>query len=216
MQGFPGAGKTTTAEKLEDVTGLRILYCGSTGTASAHFNSSTVNSLLSLGLSVDNIDLTKAISSPHIISKILQLMDNYDLLLIDEASMITPVTLARIELRMRQCLNPDLPFGNKHILLLGDMWQFPPVSKLSKPALYQAAVVVATNKRVPNEAYRAGANLFTQFRLFVLNDQQRMNEEYADFLKPLSDMTVQYPITEEWLSKLKVLSQDDLEKPNSP
>ena len=90
------------------------------------------------------------------------------------------------------------------------------MSDLSRPALYQSAVVVATNKRIPNEAYRAGANLFTQFRLFVLNDQQRMNEEYADFLKPLSDMTVQYPITEEWLSKLKILSQDDLKNPNSP
>ena len=92
LQGFPGAGKTTTAEKMEDVTGLRVLYCGSTGTASAHFNSSTLNSLLSLGLSVDNIDLTKAISSPQLISRIVQLMDNYDLLLIDEASMLTPVT----------------------------------------------------------------------------------------------------------------------------
>ena len=90
------------------------------------------------------------------------------------------------------------------------------MSDLSKPVLYQSAVVVATNKRVPIEAYRAGANLFTQFRLFVLNDQQRMNEQYANFLKPFSDMTVQYPITKEWLSKLKVLSQDDLKMPNSP
>ena len=39
------------------------------------------------------------------------------------------------------------------------------MSDLSEPALYQSAVVVATNKRVPNEACRAGANLFTQFRL---------------------------------------------------
>ena len=165
---------------------------------------------------MDFVDLTKEISSPAMISKIVQLMDSYDMLLIDEVSMMTPVTLARIELRMRQSLDPNLPFGGKHILLLGDMWQFPPVSDLFKPALYQSAVVVATNKRVPNEAYRAGANLFTQFRLFVLNDQQRMHEEYADFLKPLSDMTVTYPITEEWLSKLKVLSQDDLKMPNSP
>ena len=216
LQGFPGAGKTTTAKKLEDITGLRILYCGSTGSASAHFNSSTINSLLSLGMNVDTIDLTKEISTPNMISKIVQLMDDCDMLLIDEVSMLTPVTLARIDLRMRQSLDPSLLFGGKHILLLGDMWQFPPVSDLSKPALYQSAVVVATNKRVPNEAYRAGANLFTQFRLFVLNDQQRMDEEYADFLKPLSDMTVQYPITKEWLSKLKVLSQDDLKMPNSP
>ena len=172
LQGFPGAGKTTTAQNLEEVTGLRVLYCGSTGTAAANFKSETVNSLLSLGLSVDYIDLAKAITRPQTMAKIVQLMDYYHMLLIDEASMLTPVTLARIDLRLRHCFNPDLPFGGKHILLLGDMWQFPPVSDLANPALYQSAVVVATNKRVPNEAYRAGANLFTQFKLFVLNDQQ--------------------------------------------
>ena len=58
---------------------------------SSHQNSSSVNSLLSLGWSVDNIDLTKEIPSPHMISRIVRLMDNYDLLLIDEASMLTPV-----------------------------------------------------------------------------------------------------------------------------
>ena len=62
------------------------------GLGGAHINSSTVNSLLSLGWSVDDIDLTKEIPSPHMISRIVRLMDNYDLLLIDEASMLTPVT----------------------------------------------------------------------------------------------------------------------------
>ena len=197
LQGFPGAGKTTTAKKMEEATGLRVLYCGSTGTASAHFKSKTINSLLSLGLSIDNIDLASETTSPQIITKIVQLMDEYHLLLVDEASMLTPVTLARIDLRMRHCFDPNLPFGGKHILLCGDMWQFPPVSGLSKPALYQSAVVIATNKRVPNEAYRAGANLFTQFKLFVLNDQQRCEPDYADFLKPLRDMKIKYPITKE-------------------
>ena len=216
LQGFPGAGKTTTAQNLEEVTGLRVLYCGSTGTAAANFKSETVNSLLSLGLSVDYIDLAAEITTAQKVARIVQLMDNYHMLLIDEASMLTPVTLARIDLRLRHCFNPDLPFGGKHILLLGDMWQFPPVSGLAKPALYQSAVVVATNKRVPNEAYRAGANLFTQFKLFVLKDQHRMDEDYAQYLAPLSDMKKDYPITDEWLSKLKVLSPEDLQKPDSP
>ena len=77
-------------------------------------------------------------------------------------------------------------------------------------------MVVATNKRVPNEAYRAGANLFTQFKLFVLKDQHRMDKDYAQHLAPLSDMKKDYPITDEWLSKLKVLSPEDLQKPDSP
>ena len=216
LQGFPGAGKTTTAQKMEEVTGLRLLYCGSTGTAAANFKSETVNSLLSLGLSVDYIDLASDTTSPQTIAKIVRLMDYYHMLLVDEASMLTPVTLARIDLRLRHCFDPDLPFGGKHILLLGDMWQFPPVSDLSKPALYQSAVVVATNKKFPNEAYRAGANLFTKFKLFVLKDQHRMSKEYAEFLDPLSNMKKDYPITEEWLRKLKVLSHEDLQKEDSP
>ena len=101
LQGFPGAGKTTTAKKMEDVTGLRVLYCGSTGTSSTQFNSSTINSLLLLGLSVDTIDLTKEITIPNMISKIVKLMDKYHLLLVDEASMLTPVTRARSDLKLR-------------------------------------------------------------------------------------------------------------------
>ena len=89
------------------------------------------------------------------------------------------------------------------------------MSGLRKPALYQSAVVVSTNKKVPNEAYRAGANLFTRFRLFVLNDQQRMEKTYADHLAPLRDTTKKYPITKEWLGKLKVLCSEDVKKPSS-
>ena len=197
LQGVPGAGKTTTSKKMADVTGLRVLFCGSTGTASAQFHSRTINSFLKLGLGIDNIDLSKATTNGQVIAKVVTAFENYDLILIDEASMITPVTLARIDLRLRHCFNPDLPFGGKHVLLCGDMWQFPPVSGLRKPALYQAAVVVATNKKVPNEAYRAGANLFTKFKLFVLTDQQRCSKDYADYLSPLRDTTIKYPITRE-------------------
>ena len=121
LQGFPGAGKTTTCKKMEDVTGLKVLFCGSTGTASAQFYSRTINYFLSLGLSVDNIDLSKATTSGQVIAKVVSAVENYDLILIDEASMITPVTLARIDLRLRHCFDPELPFGGKHILLCGDM-----------------------------------------------------------------------------------------------
>ena len=76
----------------------------------------------------------------------MQLIDQYHLLLVEEALMLTPVTLARIDLRLRHCFDPDLPFRGKHILLCGDMWLFPPVSDLYKPVLYQSAVVVATRE----------------------------------------------------------------------
>ena len=121
LQGFPGAGKTTTAKKMSDVTGLRVLFCGTTGTASAQFYSRTINSFLSLGRNVDKIDISKATTSAQVISKVVAAVESYDLILIDEASMITPVTLARIDLRLRHCFDSQSPFGGKHVLLCGDM-----------------------------------------------------------------------------------------------
>ena len=112
MQGFPGSGKTTTSKKMADVTGLKVFFCGSTGTAAAQFKSMTVNSLLCLGLSVDRVDLSNETTSAQIITKIVQWMENYDLLL-----------------SIQQCLDPDLPFGGNHVLLLcGYMWQFPQIA----------------------------------------------------------------------------------------
>ena len=80
LQGFRGARKTTTGQKMDEVTGLRVLHCGSTGTAAANFKSETINSLLSLGLSVDNIDLATEITRAQTMAKIVQLMDYYHML----------------------------------------------------------------------------------------------------------------------------------------
>ncbi len=38
--------------------------------------------------------------------------------------MMTPVTLARIDLRLRNVFNGEYPFGGKDVILIGDMWQF--------------------------------------------------------------------------------------------
>ena len=66
------------------------------------------------------------------------------------------------------------------------------------------------DRRILNEAYKAAANLFTQFKLFALNYQQRCEPDYDDFLKPLRHMKLKYHVTTEWLRELKVLSDEDL------
>ena len=113
--------------------------------------------------------------------KIVQLIDQYHLVLVNEASILTPIRLVSIDLRLRQCFNADGPFGSKHILLCGDMRQFTPVSSLAKPVINISAVVVSANMRIPNALHRAGVNLFTHFRLFVLNNHQRC-EPYSIML----------------------------------
>ena len=123
LQGVPGAGKSTTAKELALELGLKVIFAGTTATAAAIFKSVTINSLVKLGLSVNNFTYTSISYAKK--QEILDNLRGIQLLAIDEASMMTPVTLARIDLHVRLSLESDLPFGGIHLLLIGDFYQFP-------------------------------------------------------------------------------------------
>ena len=54
--------------------------------------------------------------------------------------------------------------------------------------------------------------MFTKFKLLILDEQIRADEKYDGWLSSLRDTNVEYPITDDWLSKIKVLSPDDREE----
>ena len=147
--------------------------------------------------------------------KIKQKFSDVNILIIDEISMYTPVTMARIDRRLRDCLNSDQPFGGLHVILLGEFWQFEPVSFLSNPALYQGLVLQARGRRIENnDGYVVGVNLFSQFKVFWLEGQQRYKDD-ADFLKQLRALEKtnrKYPIDSQLVSKLEQLTRQDVLK----
>ena len=208
IQGNPGSGKTFTAKRLSEKLGSHALFAGTTGTAAAELKAETINKILRLGLNTcdfkqSNLSLSK---KQYIIDK----LDNVDMLVIDEVSMLTPVTLAKINMYIQDALGSDYLFGGLDVLLIGDMFQFPPVQRgLRKPALYQAAVMLALGLNLPNDAYRIGAETFTKFQMVILDGQSRATKEFNQWLAQLRDLTVEYPITPEWLSQLTTLTAQD-------
>ena len=216
VHGPPGAGKTTTARLLVSEKNLNLVFSGTTGTASSLYKAETINSLLYLGRSVEDFDASKKHISAHLKSKILSKFGDARILIIDEVSMLSPVMLALIDLRLRQCFDSEKPFGGLNIILMGDMFQFPAIGrKFKKAALYQAAVLCSRNRKLPNKSYRDGANLFMKFRLLKLKGQERADKDFAKFLKPLRDTCRKKPITRNWVTKLRKLTTTDIREDNS-
>ena len=133
-----------------------------------HWMSYKIPALVKVGL-----NLAKFTVRPIPISKknvIIVNVGDAKLIITDEASMLTPVILAKIEHHLRSCFEDEL-FGGLHILLLMDAFQFPPVCKfLRKPSLFQGAVMMAKGRKPPNEAYAVGVNLFTKFNFNILDE----------------------------------------------
>ena len=211
VHGTPGSGKTTTARLLVSEKNLDLVFSGTTGTASAQFKAQTINSLLHMGKNVEDFTESQKRISPQVKNEILSNFGDTRILLIDEVSMLSPVMLALIDLRLRLCFDSDKHFGGLHIILMGDMFQFPAIGfMLKKPALYQAAVLCSRYRKLPNSSYRNVANLFTKFRLLRLKGQERADQGFQTFLKPLRDTSRKHPITRSWLKKLRTLTTTDI------
>ena len=211
VHGPPGSGKTTTARLLVSEKNLDLVFSGTTGTASSQFKAQTINSLLHMGRNVEDFQERQMRISPQVKSEIVSTFGDARILVIDEVSMLNPVMLALIDLRLRQCFDHEKHFGGLHVILMGDMFQFAPIGyKLKKPALYQAAVLCSRNRKLPNVAYRNGANLFMKFRLLQLKGQERADKAFESFLKPLRDTFRKRPITRSWVKKLRTLTASDI------
>ena len=208
IQGAPGSGKTETAKQLAKKLGLNALYSGTTGTAAAQLKAETINKVLGLRLNLPNFIQKKVPTKTQ--QKIIQKFEDVQLLVIDEASMLTPVTLTKINTYLKQSLKSEHLFGGLSVILIGDFDQFPPVERgLKNPALYQAAVMLAQGMNMPNEAYRVGAEIFTKFRLVILKGQVRASPEFEKWLNEILESNDEFPITDVWLSKLTTLKKTD-------
>ena len=130
LTGPPGAGKTYVLNKFINKAvfkGYRVAVTATTGIAATHIKGTTIHSWSGIGIK-DNLshdDVTKIISS----DKFRKRYKNTDILIIDEISMLQGFRLDMVNQLARLIRENNKPFGGIQIILVGDFFQLPPVSR---------------------------------------------------------------------------------------
>jgi ATP-dependent exoDNAse (exonuclease V) alpha subunit/ribonuclease D len=142
LTGKAGTGKTTFLKYLQENSVKNIVVAAPTGVAAINARGVTLHSLFQLPFGIILPDLNSVQSmdgkfeSHPLLSKIhysrekLDLLRSMELLVIDEASMVASYIVDAIDTILRFVRRkPYLPFGGVQLLLIGDLYQLPPVVK---------------------------------------------------------------------------------------
>ena len=153
LTGKAGTGKTTFLQHLVNSTFKKTAVAAPTGIAAINAGGVTLHSLLQLPFGVfipdrqytlnrsvsDRINTPRTVLSDFKINKRKRkLLQELELLIIDEVSMLRADLLDCIDLVLRHVRrNKKQPFGGLQILFIGDLLQLPPVVKEEEQQLLQ-------------------------------------------------------------------------------
>lgn len=137
LTGEPGSGKTHTINAYVAWLrshGIEPAITASTGIAATHIGGITIHSWSGIGI---NSSLTPA-ELDRIASKeaVARRVGKAKVLIIDEVSMLSGGVLEMTDMVCREVKRSDRPFGGMQVVLVGDFFQLPPVSRPGSPASF--------------------------------------------------------------------------------
>ena len=133
LTGAPGAGKTYVLNQFVGRAmraGKRLAVTASTGIAASHIGGTTIHSWSGLGIldSLSADDLKRLGGSDRLIKR----YNSIDTLVIDEVSMLHGARLDMVNQLAKLLRGNDEPFGGLQVILVGDLFQLPPINRGSE------------------------------------------------------------------------------------
>ncbi|HEV7121627.1 MAG TPA: AAA family ATPase, partial [Candidatus Paceibacterota bacterium] len=131
LTGEPGSGKTHTVNAYVQwlrARGIEPAVTASTGIAATHIQGMTIHSWSGIGVkeSLSEADIDAIASKEHVARRI----QRTTVLIIDEVSMLSGSVLTMVDQVCREVKRqPDLAFGGMQVVLVGDFFQLPPISR---------------------------------------------------------------------------------------
>lgn len=142
LTGKAGTGKTTLLKRIKETSTKKMAVIAPTGVAAMNAKGTTINSFFQLppgsffpgDISLENlqsgfISIQSMVSDLSYTREKLSLFNELELLIIDEISMVRCDLLDVIDAILRSVRKNNTPFGGVQLLLIGDLYQLPPVTK---------------------------------------------------------------------------------------
>jgi len=135
LTGAPGAGKTYVLNEFirrAKRAGKNVAVTASTGIAATHIGGSTIHSWSGLGIKDYLTDFDRQNLAKN--DRLLKRYNGADVLVIDEVSMLHGHRLDMVNEVAKLLRKSDKPFGGLQVVLVGDLFQLPPISRGSDDA----------------------------------------------------------------------------------
>jgi len=178
LTGAAGSGKTHVLREYISYLAKHDIAAGvtaSTGIAATHLSGMTIHAWSGIGIhdSLARHDLDKIKNR----SQVRNRLQKAQVLIIDEVSMLHHFRLDLIDQVLRFVRETDTPFGGMQVVLCGDFFQLPPVSRMGEmPAEF---------------AYRAESWRTLSPAICYLEEQYRQDDdEYLSVLNAIRDNAV--------------------------
>lgn len=129
LTGKAGTGKTWFLKEFKEHTKKKVVVLAPTGMAAINAKAQTIHSFFHFSFSpyipnTTNVNTNNDAGS----NDDEQMLKELDMIIIDEVSMVRADMLDRMDNKLRQVRRSDKPFGGVQLLLIGDLFQLPPVA----------------------------------------------------------------------------------------
>lgn len=134
LTGKAGTGKSKLLRQLIKNTHKKSIVLAPTGVAAANIEGSTFHNFFGLPNGFLDVNGKSKVSRLSKLSR--EVIMSLEILFMDEASMIRADLLDTIDFVLKQVRNDERPFGGVQVVIVGDLYQLPPVvSKEDKARL---------------------------------------------------------------------------------
>lgn len=240
LTGKAGTGKTTFLKYVKQHCSKRMIVVAPTGVAAINAGGVTMHSFFQLpfgpyvphipkgfGMNDNVANRTTLLKNLRLTNIKRKIIEELELLIIDEVSMLRSDMLDAIDTILRSIRRNQKPFGGVQVLLIGDLYQLPPVVTHSEkelldehyksPFFFHAKVLEETQpifielKKIYRQNEQSFIDLLNNLRNNNLthDDYERLNERYQP---SFYDNTNKYITLTSHNYKADTINKEELDK----